>query len=126
MKRGLRTNELEQLSHFTDGETEWRQFKTTKRHGIEPGLGPGSPGPQARCGMTFRLRGSSWGSLQPLPCEEEGWQLRYDTTGQPGRKRQGLSPQEPGPSLPSSAPLSGQTAVEALEAGFLHPRSGSL
>lgn len=45
MKRGLRTNEFEQLSHFTDGEAEWKQFKTTKRRGIEPGLGPGSPGP---------------------------------------------------------------------------------
>lgn len=76
MQRELRTNELDLLAHFTEGEAEWKQFET-KTGGTKPELGPGSPGPQARFGPTVRLQGSPWGSLWPLSCEEEGRQLRH-------------------------------------------------
>lgn len=67
VKRGLRTNEVDQVAHFIVGEADYQEMWERAR------MGTASLDPQARCGTTFGLRGSPWGSLQTLSCEEEGW-----------------------------------------------------
>lgn len=33
MCKGLRIHELDQMTHFTDGEAKWKQFATTRDMG---------------------------------------------------------------------------------------------
>lgn len=67
VKRGLRTNEVDQVAHFTVGEADYQEMWERAR------MGTASLDPPGQVRHYLWAQRKPWGSLQTLSCEEEGW-----------------------------------------------------